>query len=133
MILGLNLFEVGFLLAGLFNVVGMAFVSIGYTNEVLFAVYPSLFSREGCYVITLMGFVYASVAFSYFHVRSGTHFLRLLCGILDDSFMRYTIFFTIHFAICIDMSPIHLSIASVNCQKGIRPFRRKRLEYDIDL
>lgn len=57
-----------FLLAGAFNILGMLTVSKFFTNELLSAHDPAVFSWLGQIAILLWGLAYLSVANSYRHV-----------------------------------------------------------------
>ena len=58
----------GFVLAGAFNVFGMLVVSRLFTNPLLSATDPAVFSWLGHVVIVLWGLAYWAVARSYRHV-----------------------------------------------------------------
>lgn len=58
----------GFLLAGAYNILGMLTVSRLFTNELLAAHDPAVFSWLGQIAIVLWGLAYLSVASSYRHV-----------------------------------------------------------------
>lgn len=58
----------GFLLAGAFNILGMLTVSKLFTNELLSAHDPAVFSWLGQIAIVLWGLAYLSVARTYRHV-----------------------------------------------------------------
>ncbi len=58
----------GFILAGAFNVVGMLLVSKFFTNPLLDATDPAVFSWFGQVAIVLWGLAYLAVARTYRHV-----------------------------------------------------------------
>ncbi|MBA3530765.1 MAG: hypothetical protein H0T73_02435 [Ardenticatenales bacterium] len=60
----------GFQLAGLMNILGIPFFSLGFTNRYLTELYPEVFSTFGLIVIILWGLAYIAVAQSYLQVRT---------------------------------------------------------------
>ena len=58
----------GFWIAGGFNVLGMLLFSELFTNTVMAAVDPAVFSRVGQIAVILWGLAYCSVASTYKHV-----------------------------------------------------------------
>ncbi len=59
---------VGFILAGAYNVFGMLLVSMCFTNPLLNATEPAVFSWLGQVAVVLWGLAYWAVARSYGHV-----------------------------------------------------------------
>lgn len=59
---------IGFLLAGAYNILGMLTVSRFFTNELLYAHDPVVFSWLGQVAIVLWGLAYLSVATAWRHV-----------------------------------------------------------------
>jgi len=55
----------GFIIAGLFNVVGIGGATMGFTSDRLAAVDPGAFSTTGSIVIAIWGLAYMSLATSY--------------------------------------------------------------------
>lgn len=60
----------GFVLAGLFNIVGMLVVTRGFTSDALTRLDPGAFSPTGCAVVCLWGLAYMGLATSYHRAPS---------------------------------------------------------------
>ncbi len=54
--------SLGFVAAAAYNIVGMVVFTRGFTNQVLFAADPELFSRPACAVVCIWGLAYLSLA-----------------------------------------------------------------------
>ena len=76
--------QVGFLLAGLVNIIGILIFSLGFTNTYLMRLYPQVFSFFGLVVIILWGLAYIAVSKSY-------HRVRWLIGVFSVEKLVYTI------------------------------------------
>jgi hypothetical protein len=59
----------GFWMAGMANILGVLFFSLGFTNRTLTELYPEVFSTFGLIAIILWGLAYIAVARSYASVR----------------------------------------------------------------
>lgn len=79
-----ELTTVGFLAAGLYNVVGILWVSRFFTNTVLFDAEPDLFGPRGCVLVVIWGLAYVSVA-----TRSAD--VPGLCGVFAVEKAFYTV------------------------------------------
>jgi len=56
---------IGFVAAGLFNILGMLVVTRGFTSDALTRLDPGAFSTTGCLVVCLWGLAYLSLARTY--------------------------------------------------------------------
>lgn len=79
-----ELTTVGFLAAGLYNVVGILWVSRFFTNIVLFDAEPDLFGPRGCVLVVIWGLAYVSVATRSVDVPG-------LCGVFAVEKAFYTV------------------------------------------
>jgi hypothetical protein len=57
--------RIGFYAAAAFNIVGMLVFTRLFTNDVLFATDPSLFSRQGCALVIIWGLAYLAQSLSW--------------------------------------------------------------------
>lgn len=62
--------QYGFIAAGLANIVGVLFFSMGFTNESLNKASPVVMSNFGLLMIIIWGMAYLAVSNSYMHVKT---------------------------------------------------------------
>ncbi|MDP2310914.1 MAG: hypothetical protein Q8P18_33150 [Pseudomonadota bacterium] len=60
-----SLVRIGFCAAAAFNIAGMLVFTRLFTNEVLFATDPGLFSQQGCILVIIWGLAYLAQAASW--------------------------------------------------------------------
>lgn len=88
---------IGFVLAAAYNILGIVMVSMFFTNKALFATWPGLFGREGCFAIFLWGLAYLSVCVSYREVRRAKR--STVCGTKKKLFLAQVPFLVLAFAL----------------------------------